>query len=64
MARVAFRPSGDSPSRQEDDVTRQIGIDRRNDAIWVTTLHNPPVNLIDLDTIGELQAPISDRESG
>jgi enoyl-CoA hydratase/carnithine racemase len=43
-------------------MTQQISIDRRSSALWIATFHNPPINLIDLQTITELQALLTDLE--
>lgn len=44
-------------------MTNQIQIDRRNPALWVATFDHPPINLIDPDTIEELQALVSELET-
>ncbi|MGC0392896.1 MULTISPECIES: Clp protease/crotonase-like domain-containing protein [Bradyrhizobium] len=36
-------------------MTRQITIEKPLPAFWTATFNNPPINLIDPDTIGELQ---------
>lgn len=36
-------------------MTRQIIIDKPSSGLWTATFDNPPINLIDPDTIGELQ---------
>ncbi len=33
----------------------QIRIDKSSPGRWTATFSNPPINLIELDTIGELQ---------
>lgn len=33
----------------------QVTIDRSNSALWIASFDHPPINLIDLDTIAELQ---------
>lgn len=44
-------------------MTQQISIDRRSDALWIATIDNPPINLIDLTTITELQGLVADLET-
>lgn len=41
----------------------QLRIDRGNPALWIATFENPPINLIDPDTIVELQALLADLET-
>lgn len=41
----------------------QLRIDRGNPFLWVTTFDNPPINLIDPDTIVELQALLAELEA-
>jgi enoyl-CoA hydratase/carnithine racemase len=41
----------------------QIRIDKSSPGRWTATFSNPPINLIDLDTIGELQELVSALES-
>lgn len=36
-------------------MARQITIDKLSSGLWTATFNNPPINLIDPDTIGELQ---------
>ena len=40
----------------------QLRIDRGNPALWIATFDNPPINLIDPDTIVELQALLAELE--
>jgi enoyl-CoA hydratase/carnithine racemase len=42
---------------------RQIRIDRRTPASWVATFDHPPINLIDPDTIGELNDLLIELET-
>jgi enoyl-CoA hydratase/carnithine racemase len=42
---------------------RQIVIDRGNPALWIATFDHPPINLIDPDTIEELQALVAELET-
>ncbi len=44
-------------------MAQQISIDRRCAALWIATIDNPPVNLIDLNTITELQGLVTDLEA-
>jgi enoyl-CoA hydratase/carnithine racemase len=44
-------------------MTRQITIDKPSSALWVATFSNPPINLIDPDTIGELQDLVAALET-
>jgi enoyl-CoA hydratase/carnithine racemase len=48
---------------QEGNLTKQIMIDRRNPALWIATIYNPPINLINIDTILELQALVAELET-
>lgn len=41
----------------------QITINKRSTALWTTTFNNPPINLIDPDTIAELQDLVASLES-
>ena len=41
----------------------QLRIDRENPSLWIVTFENPPINLIDPDTIVELQALLADLET-
>jgi enoyl-CoA hydratase/carnithine racemase len=41
----------------------QITISRPSSALWTATFNNPPINLIDPDTIGELQDLVGTLES-
>lgn len=41
----------------------QLRIDRGNPALWIATFENPPINLIDPDTIVELQALLAELET-
>jgi len=41
----------------------QIMIERPSTALWIATFNNPPINLIDPGTIGELQDLISSMET-
>jgi enoyl-CoA hydratase/carnithine racemase len=42
----------------------QITIDKRSSSWWTATFNNPPINLIDPDTIGELQDLVTALETG
>jgi enoyl-CoA hydratase/carnithine racemase len=44
-------------------MTRQIVIDKPYSGLWTATFDNPPINLIDPDTIGELQDLLTALES-
>jgi enoyl-CoA hydratase/carnithine racemase len=44
-------------------MTRHITLDKSNPSLWIATFLNPPINLINLDTIDELQALAADLES-
>jgi enoyl-CoA hydratase/carnithine racemase len=41
----------------------QIAVDKPSSGRWTATFSNPPINLIDPDTIGELQHLIAALES-
>jgi hypothetical protein len=41
----------------------QITISKPSSALWTATFNNPPINLIDPDTIGELQDLVVTLES-
>jgi enoyl-CoA hydratase/carnithine racemase len=47
----------------EDFMTRQFTIDKPSQRMWLVTFCNPPINLIDLATIGELQELVAAMES-
>jgi enoyl-CoA hydratase/carnithine racemase len=42
---------------------KQFSIDRRNEAYWRVTFSNPPINMLDPDTIQELQALLALMET-
>lgn len=44
-------------------MTRQITTNKSSAGLWIATFSNPPINLIDPDTIGELQELIAALES-
>ena len=44
-------------------MSRQITIDKLSSGLWTATFNNPPINLIDPDTIGELQDLLAELES-
>lgn len=44
-------------------MARQITIDKLSSGLWTATFNNPPINLIDPDTIGELQDLLAELES-
>jgi enoyl-CoA hydratase/carnithine racemase len=41
----------------------QLRVDRENPSLWNATFDNPPINLIDTDTIVELQALLTELEA-
>jgi enoyl-CoA hydratase/carnithine racemase len=41
---------------------KQISIERKSSGFWIATFFNPPINLIDPDTIDELQSLVSSLE--
>jgi enoyl-CoA hydratase/carnithine racemase len=41
----------------------QLKIDRQNPSLWIAAFDNPPINLIDPDTIIELQALLAELEA-
>ncbi|RQH11440.1 enoyl-CoA hydratase/isomerase family protein [Bradyrhizobium sp. RP6] len=47
----------------ETAVSRQITIEKSLPGFWTATFNNPPINLIDPDTIGELQALVAALET-
>jgi enoyl-CoA hydratase/carnithine racemase len=44
-------------------MTRQITIDKPSSGLWIATFSHPPINLIDPDTIGELQELVAALET-
>jgi enoyl-CoA hydratase/carnithine racemase len=42
---------------------KQITIDKSDASLWIATFHNPPINLINPDTIDELGVLVADLES-
>lgn len=44
-------------------MTQQITVDRNDSKLWTATFSNPPINLIDPDTIDELQALVGEHET-
>ena len=44
-------------------MARQITTDKLSSGLWTATFNNPPINLIDPDTIGELQDLLAQLES-
>ena len=42
---------------------KQFSIDRRSEAYWRVTFSNPPINMLDPDTIKELQALLAQMET-
>ncbi|WP_035703271.1 enoyl-CoA hydratase/isomerase family protein [Bradyrhizobium genomosp. I (2014)] len=44
-------------------MARQITIDKLSSGLWTATFNNPPINLVDPDTIGELQDLLAQLES-
>jgi enoyl-CoA hydratase/carnithine racemase len=43
--------------------SKQFSIDRRSEAYWRVTFSNPPINMLDPDTIKELQALLTQMET-
>ena len=43
--------------------SKQFSIDRRSEAYWRVTFSNPPINMLDPDTIKELQALVTQMET-
>jgi enoyl-CoA hydratase/carnithine racemase len=43
-------------------LVKQISIEKKNPGFWIATFYNPPINLIDPDTIDELQVLVSSLE--
>src|ERR1700761_7741038 len=48
---------------QQELLMAQITISKPSSALWTATFNNPPINLIDPDTIGELQDLVGTLES-
>jgi enoyl-CoA hydratase/carnithine racemase len=41
----------------------QFKVDEIKPSFWEVTFHNPPINMIDADTIGQLNALMDDAEA-
>jgi hypothetical protein len=37
--------------------THQLAIDRSREGLWTVTINDPPINMLDKQTIDELQIP-------
>src|SRR5207245_9683395 len=48
---------------QQELLMTQITISKPSSGLWTATFSNPPINLIDPDTIGELQDLVAALES-
>jgi hypothetical protein len=42
--------------------TPQLSIDRQSQSLWMVTFDNPPINLIDIQTIRELSSLLDEME--